>query len=159
MREFGVNLVENVEATSRNITIPVTQLDFLQYAGRDRGSSRGAVDKAGSERTCKFPSRQEAETGVSWLTWSRLNTLTAPAPAAAVWRAKTAAVSFCKTRRYWLTSIHVPQFVRSSNHTTWFRWKSANAIASQASTFFRTFISLPFFLLVSHCEWLMRKPV
>jgi len=55
--EFGVNLVENVEATSRNITIPVTQLDFLQYAGRkrDRGSSKGAVDKAGSERTCKFP--------------------------------------------------------------------------------------------------------
>lgn len=53
----GVNLVENVEATSRNITIPVTQLDFLQYVEleRDKESSRGAVDKVGSERTCKFP--------------------------------------------------------------------------------------------------------
>lgn len=42
--EFGVNLAENVEAASRNITIPVTLLDFLQYAGRerDRGSSKGS---------------------------------------------------------------------------------------------------------------------
>lgn len=54
----GVNLAENVEATSRNITIPVTHssTSCTTPGARGTGDQAGvAVDKAGSERTCKFP--------------------------------------------------------------------------------------------------------
>lgn len=42
--EFEVNLAENVEATSRNIAIPVTQLDLLQRA-RERERERVEIEQ------------------------------------------------------------------------------------------------------------------
>lgn len=41
--------MENVEATSRNITIPVTQLDFLQHAVHERDKGDRAGEGRGQE--------------------------------------------------------------------------------------------------------------
>ena len=107
------------------------RLPAVRRVWEGQGMGQGSRHARRKREDEQVPAKQETEARVSWLTRSRLNILHPLALTAALWRAKTSAVSFCKTRRCRVTPIHVPQFVRSSNHTTWFCSKSAIAMTGR----------------------------